>query len=98
RMWSESVRIEQAVARNEITSSSMEEIAPESWYGRRIEGLRLYVPWTLRTKLDVLQPLEAEAWRGLWFVSVDLRSVAAELMARAEPLIGFRVYTGGMGG
>jgi signal transduction histidine kinase len=28
---------------------------------------------------------------------VDLRSVAAGLMARAEPLIGFRVHTGGLG-
>jgi signal transduction histidine kinase len=98
RTWSESIRVEEAVARNEVTSSSMEEIAPEDWYGKRIEGLRLYVPWTLRNKTDGGKPLEPEAWRGVWFVSVDFKSVLAEFMSQTRPLVGFRMHTGTMGG
>ncbi len=101
REWSESRRVEAAAARNEITSSALETIAPAGWYGAPVEGLRLYVPWTLRTKQDEADrvvPLDSSAWRGVLFASVDLREPLRSRYGEATPLIGCRIFEGGLSG
>jgi signal transduction histidine kinase len=95
RSWAEARRVEQVAARNEVQTSSLEEIAPAGWYGRAIRGLRLYVPSTLRTKKDhSWLRLESSAWRGVMFASVDVdRLLLDRFGSRASP-IGFRLHTG----
>ena len=86
--------------RNEITSSALETIAPADWYGVTVEGLRLYLPWTLRTKKDEGRgvPLESSGWRGLFFASVDLREWLRDRLAGNASMIGCRFSEGGLGG
>ena len=100
RRWCEGRRVEAATARNEISTSALESIAPAGWYGEAIEGVRLYVPWTLRTKLDEGPnvPLESAGWRGVLFASVDLRGLLKERFSGGEALIGCRYIAGGLGG
>ena len=81
------------VARNEVQTSSLEEIAPATWYGQSIKGVRLYVPWTLRTKKDDRASLEASAWRGVMFASVDVERWLKERFGTGASPIGFRLYT-----
>lgn len=98
RSWAEARRVEEVAARNEVQTSSLEEIAPAGWYGLPIQGVRLYVPWTLRTKAVYRDALEAPAWRGVMFASVDVeRWLRDRFGANASPM-GFRLYTGMNGG
>jgi signal transduction histidine kinase len=101
RAWCEGRRVEAAAARNEIASSALETIAPAGWYGREIEGLRLYVPWTLRAKKDEagrMVPLEADGWRGVLFASVDPRVALRGRYGESVPMMGLRLFAGGLGG
>ena len=97
RAWCEGRRVETAVARNEISGSALEVIAPADWYGGVIEGLRLYAPWTLRTKADDATVLEPESWRGVLFASVDMRVPLQERYGSGA-MIGCRIIEGGLGG
>lgn len=98
RAWCEGRRVETAVARNEMTGSALETIAPAGWYGEAVEGLRLYAPWTLRTKKDVFSALAPADWRGLVFASVDIRGPLLDRYGGSTPMIGCRIIEGGMGG
>jgi len=99
RSWAEARRVEEVAARNEVQTSSLEEIAPAAWYGKPIQGLRLYVPWTLRTKPDhPTHILEASAWHGVLFASVSVEGELQERFGSAPSPIGFRLYTGKEGG
>lgn len=99
REWSESRRVEEAVARNEITSSSVEELLVEGGgAGHTIQGLLLYVPVTQRKKGNALEALPPEDWRGVVFLSVDFKSLVNDILRTRAPLAGFRMFTGSMGG
>jgi hypothetical protein len=99
REWSESHRVEEAVARNEITSSSVEDllVAGGDTF-QSIPGLRLYVPIRKRKKSDDAEILPPEAWQGVVFLSVDFKRVVNDVLRARAPLAGFRIFTGGMGG
>lgn len=98
RWWAEGFRVADAISKTEVTSSSVERIAPEGWYGAPIDGLRLYVPWTDRIKADDNQALEPNDWRGLVFASVDLQALHQHRLEASPPLLGFRIFTGTMSG
>ena len=98
RIWGEGRRVEALTARNEISPSGLEVIAPAAWYGKEIEGMRLYAPWTLRTKPNDGTTLESAAWRGAIFASVDVRAALKAHFSEEEPLLGFRYSIGTLGG
>ncbi len=99
RSWAAARRVEEVAARNELQTSSLEEIAPAGWYGKPIQGLQLYVPWTLRQKPpDPRIALEPTAWRGVLFVSVDIRKAMQDWYGSKTPLVGFRIFSGSADG
>lgn len=92
RTWSQARRIETALAENVARSSSVETIAPDIWYGRELKGLRLYLPVVTRPLSDPSARVEADAWRGVVFGSVDVAALAyARLKASSQ--LGFRITT-----
>lgn len=94
RPWSAARRIEESAARNEVQTSSLEEIAPPEWFGRPVTGIYLFAPTTLRTKLDVAwDVLPSRDWRGVTFASVDVTRMTRELLGMNESPIGFRLAT-----
>ena len=98
RTWCEGRRVEALTARNEISPSGLEVIAPAAWYGKEIEGLRLYAPWTLRTKPMDGTALESGSWRGVVFASVDVWAALKARFSEEQPLLGFRYSIGTLGG
>jgi signal transduction histidine kinase len=94
RAWAEARRVEEVAARNEVQTSSLEEIAPAVWYGTALRGLHLYVPWTLTNKNDSSKRiLPSASWHGVVFASVDVtRELEGFFPSGASP-IGFRLYT-----
>ena len=94
RPWAEARRVEEVAARNEIQTSSLEEIGPASLHGKSLRGLRLYAPSTLRTKQDhSWVVLESAAWRGVAFASVDMERLLLERFGTNASPLGFKVFT-----
>ena len=94
RRWAEARRVEEVAARNEIQTSSLEEIGPAALYGKSLRGLRLYAPSTLRTKEDhSWVVLESAAWRGVAFASVDMERLLLERFGTNASPLGFKVFT-----
>jgi signal transduction histidine kinase len=98
RPWSQSRRIELALTLNEVRSSSLELIAPESWYGREIRGLRLYQPILKAPHTPGTSRLPIQDVQGVLFASIDFQFLAQDQMAKNPQQIGFRVSTGEEGG
>lgn len=94
RSWSQARRVAAAIAESVSLTSSLEEIAPASWYGSKAQGMRLFVPLTNRSSTNLLETVSPDSWQGVAFASIHVESMAMELYRRIPPQLGFRVFTG----
>jgi signal transduction histidine kinase len=95
RPWAAARRIEEVAARNEIQTSSLEELGPEHLYSPPLKGLQIYAPDTRRTKWhDASAALESTAWRGIAFAHVDFERLLLDRFGTAPCPIGFKISTG----
>lgn len=95
RPWGAARRIEEVAARNEIQTSSLEEIGPESMYGKSLHGLQIFTPDTRRTKRhNASHVLESSAWRGIAFANVDFERLLLHRFGTGPSPIGFKIFTG----
>lgn len=99
RPWAAARRIEESAARNEIQTSSLEVIAPESLYSRPLKGIEIYVPNTGRSKRDdPTLVLGSKDWSGLAFASIDLERMLLNRMGTEPSQVGFKIFTGSIAG
>ncbi len=95
----EPLRIESAIGNGRLVSSGVVEIAPASWYGHRIRGIRIYAP-RIQTAVGDSGPIPNYVWGsgpsifGVAFTSIDLSRWLIEALKAAPPHLGVRVWTG----
>lgn len=97
RPWSPLRVLEEALVQSETRVTALERIAPESWYGSEIQGLRLFVPWRRNPASGTTTPttrLGPDDWEGVLFANVDFHFQATEAAQAVQSMIGFRVVSG----
>lgn len=98
RRWAAARHLQPAISENEVKTSSMETIAPESWYGTPVRGVQIFSPLTTGGKPPGGMTISKDRWQGVVFANIDIREPLKARYGNGAPLIGCRMRMGGMGG
>ena len=87
-------RIAEAIGNGNLTSSGIIELAPESWYGRPIRGIRLYSA-AVKHPTEPPERITASLLDGpIGFTSVDLGRWIQETLQRTPPRLACQLWAG----